>query len=89
MIQVEVFGEAAVMRAVAEALERLDGVSRVRSVNATRPGHVLVAALVRPRAVDPLLDEVQRLGVPDSGITLSRMEVVGEMVGGSAETTLV
>ena len=89
MIQVEVFGEAAVMRAVAEALERLDGVSRVRSVNATRPGHVLVAALVRPRAVDPLLDEVRRLGVPDSGITLSRMEVVGEMVGGSAETTLV
>jgi uncharacterized hydrophobic protein (TIGR00271 family) len=89
MIQLEVFGEAAVMTAVAESLERLDGVSRVRSVNATRPGHVLVAALARPRAVDPLLDEMRRLGVPDSGITLSRMEVVGEMVGGSAETTLV
>jgi uncharacterized hydrophobic protein (TIGR00271 family) len=89
MIQLEVFGETAVMTAVAESLERLDGVSRVRSVNATRPGHLLVGALVRPRAVDPLLDEMRRLGVPESGITLSRMEVVGEMVGGSAETTLV
>jgi uncharacterized hydrophobic protein (TIGR00271 family) len=89
MIQLEVFGETAVMTAVAESLERLDGVSRVRSVSATRPGHVLVGALVRPRAVDPLLDEVRRLGVPDSGITLTRMEVVGEMVGGAAETTLV
>ncbi len=59
MIQLEVFGETAVMTAVAESLERLDGVSRVRSVNATRPGHVLVAGLVRPRAVDPLLDEMR------------------------------
>ena len=89
MIQLEVFGETAVMTAVAESLERLDGVSRVRSVNAARPGHVLVAGLVRPRAVDPLLDEMRRLGVPDSGITLTRLDVVGQMVGGSAETTLV
>lgn len=89
MMQLEVFGETAVMTAVTESLERLDGVSRVRSVNATRPGHALVAALVRPNAVDPLLDEMRHLGIPDSGITLSRMEVVGEMVGGSAETTLV
>ena len=89
MIQLEVFGESATMAAVAESIERLDGVSRVRSVSATRPGHVLVAGLVRPRAVDPLLDELDRLGVPDSGITLSRVEAVGQTVGGAAETTLV
>ena len=77
------------MAAVAESIERLDGVSRVRSVSATRPGHVLVAGLVRPRAVDPLLDELDRLGVPASGITLSRVEAVGQIVGGAAETTLV
>ena len=89
MIQLEVFGESATMAAVAESIERLDGVSRVRSVSATRPGHVLVAGLVRPRAVDPLLDELDRLGVPASEITLSRIEAVGQMVGGAAETTLV
>ena len=77
------------MAAVAESFERLDGVSRVRSVSATRPGHVLVAGLVRPRAVDPLLDELDRLGVPASEITLSRVEAVGQTVGGAAETTLV
>ena len=89
MIQLEVFGESTTMAAVAESLERLDGISRVRSVSATRPGHALVAGLVRPRAVDPLLDELDRLGVPDSEITLSRVEAVGQMVGGAAETTLV
>src|SRR5262245_21217496 len=89
MIQLEVFGESATMAAVAESIEQLDGVSRVRSVSATRPGHVLVAGLVRPRAVDPLLDELNRLGVPESGITLSRLDPVNQTVGGSAETTLV
>ena len=89
MIQLEVFGESATMTGVAESLERLDGVSRVRAVTATRPGHVLVAGLVRPNAIDPLMDELGRLGVPESGITLSRVEAVGQMVGGAAETTLV
>jgi uncharacterized hydrophobic protein (TIGR00271 family) len=89
MIQLEVFGESATMTAVAESLERLDGVTRVRSVSATRPGHLLVAGLVRPRAVDSLLDELGRLGIPDSDVTLSRVEAVGQAFGGAAETTLV
>jgi uncharacterized hydrophobic protein (TIGR00271 family) len=89
MIELEVFGESATMATVAENLERLDGVSRVRSVNATRPGHALVAGVVRPNAVEPLLGELRRLGVPDTGITLSRVEVVGQTVTGSPETSLV
>jgi uncharacterized hydrophobic protein (TIGR00271 family) len=89
MIQLEVFGESATMTTVAESLERLDGVSRLRSVSATLPGHALVAGVVRPGAVDPLLAELRRLGVPDSGITLSRVEVVGQTVSGSPETSLV
>ena len=89
MIQLEVFGESAAMAAVAESLEPLDGVSRLRSVSATRPGHVLVAGVVHPSAVDPMLAELRRLGVPDDGITLSRVEVVGQTVTGTAETSLV
>jgi uncharacterized hydrophobic protein (TIGR00271 family) len=89
MIQLEVFGESATMGSVVESLARLDGVSRLRSVTATRPGHVLVGGVVSPAAVDPLLAELRRLGVPDTGITLSRVEVVGQAVAGSAETTLV
>jgi len=89
MLQLEVFGESTTMEVVADSLERLDGVSRLRSVSATRPGHALVAGLVRPNAIDPLMDELGRLGVPESGITLSRVDAVGQMVGGAAETTLV
>ncbi len=89
MIQFEAFGESGRMRTVAEALEGLDGVSRVRLVGATRPGHSLVAGVVSPGAVDLLLDEVRRRGVEDSEITLSRVEVVGQMLGGSAATSLV
>ena len=90
MIQLEVFGESATMAAVAESLERLDGVSRVRAVSATRPGHVLVAGLVRPSASRPAPGRAATVsGVPESGITLSRVEAVGQMVGGAAETTLV
>ena len=89
MIQLEVFGESAAMAEVAASLEELDGVSRVRRIDATRPGHALVAGVVRPNAVDPLLDELQRLGVPDDGVTLSRVEVVGQMAAGTPETTLV
>jgi len=89
MIQLEVFGESTMMAAVADSLAHLDGVSRVRSVGAIRPGHILVAGVVDPNAVDPLLDELHRLGVSDSGITLSRVEVVGTAVRGAAETSLV
>jgi uncharacterized hydrophobic protein (TIGR00271 family) len=89
VIQLEVFGEAAPMARVAESLEQLDGVSRVRSVSATLPGHLLVAGVVQPNAVDPLLAELRRLDVPDAGVTLSRVEVVGQTVSGSPETSLV
>jgi uncharacterized hydrophobic protein (TIGR00271 family) len=89
VIQFEIFGESAVTTKVAKSLERLDGVSRLRSVNATLPGHVLVAGVVRPGAIDPLLAELHQLGVPDAGITLSRVDVVGQTVSGSAETSLV
>ena len=42
-----------------------------------------------PGAVDPLLSELRRLCIPDDGITLSGVEVVGQTVTGSAQTTLV
>ena len=89
MIQLEVFGKSTTIATVADSLEELEGVSRVRRVDATRPGHALVAGIVRPDAVEPLLEDLQRLGVPDDGVTLSRVEIVGQTVAGTAETSLV
>jgi uncharacterized hydrophobic protein (TIGR00271 family) len=89
MMQLEVFGESATMATVAESLDQLDGVSRVRRLDATRPGHSVVVAAVRPRAVDTLLEELRRLGVPDPAATVTRLEVVDWTATRPAETSLV
>jgi uncharacterized hydrophobic protein (TIGR00271 family) len=77
------------MTTVAESLDELDGVSRVRLVPATRANHALVLAAVRPNAVDPLLGRLRELGIDDDEVVLTRPQVVGGMLTGSAETSLV
>ena len=89
MIALEVFGESALLERVASTLDRTDGVSRVACIDATRPGHALVSARVRPRSVDALLDTLHGLGVADSDVTLDRIEVVGALSQGRAERTMV
>jgi uncharacterized hydrophobic protein (TIGR00271 family) len=77
------------MAVAADLLDSLDDVSRVRRVDATRPGHSLVSATVRPRAVDGLLDELRRLGVPDDEVTVTRVEVVEWTATRGARAALV
>jgi uncharacterized hydrophobic protein (TIGR00271 family) len=89
MMQVEVFGPSGVMAEVASALDALDGVSRVRRVEAVRPGHSVVAAAALPRAVDPVLDELSRLEVPGSDIAVTRVDVVEWSATRDAEAGLV
>jgi uncharacterized hydrophobic protein (TIGR00271 family) len=87
VISLEVFGETTAMASVAELLVGVDGVSRVRTVDATRAGNSIVSAAVRPRAVDRVLDALRREGVPDGDVTLTRAELVG--LAGPSEATLV
>lgn len=89
MINLEVFGDSAAMSTVAELLDDVDGVSRVRRVDAARAGHSVVSAAVRPRAVDALLVALRRQGVPAADVTLTRVEVVGSLATGPAEASLV
>jgi uncharacterized hydrophobic protein (TIGR00271 family) len=89
MIALEVFGESALLERVARTLDQTDGVSHVACIGATRPGHALVSARVRPRSVDALLDTLHGLGVVDSNVTLDRIEVVGALSQGRAERTMV
>jgi uncharacterized hydrophobic protein (TIGR00271 family) len=77
------------MTAVARLLDENDEVGRVRLAEATRPGHAVVVATVHPRAVDELLADLRRLGVPDGGVTLTREEVLGRSSGEGAEAGLV
>jgi uncharacterized hydrophobic protein (TIGR00271 family) len=89
MMGIEVFGESAAMATVAELLDDREGVTRVRQVEATRPGHAIVAAVVRPRSVDDLLDELHRLGIPEEDTTVARIEVVEWTATRGAKTALV
>lgn len=89
MIRLEVFGESEAMAVVARLLDKSDDVSRVRLTSATRPGHAVVLASVRPRAVDELLGDLRQLGVPDAEVTLTREDVLGRSSGEGAEAGLV
>ncbi len=89
MISLEVFGESAEMATVAKLLDEAEGVSRVRLVDATRAEHSLVAASVRPRHVDALMERLHRHGVPAGEITLARVEIVGRAASAPAEATFV
>jgi len=77
------------MATVAQLLDENDEVSRVRLTGATRPEHAVVVATVHPRAVDELLDNLRRLGVPEADVTLTRVEVLGRSSGQGAEAGLV
>jgi uncharacterized hydrophobic protein (TIGR00271 family) len=89
MIDLEVFGTTAAMQAVAGRLDDIDGVSRVRLVDASREGYSVVSASLRPRTTDLVLDDLRRHGVADSDIELRRVELVGSLATGRAEASLV
>jgi uncharacterized hydrophobic protein (TIGR00271 family) len=89
VIRLEVFGESGAMATVAQLLDENDEVSRVRLTGATRPEHAVVVATVHPRAVDELLDNLRRLGIPEADVTLTRAEVLGRSSGQGAEAGLV
>ena len=89
MIALEIFGESGLLELVATRLDQTDGVSHVTCIDATSAGRALVSARVRPRSVDALLDTLHGLGVADTEITLTRMEVVGALATGRADRTMV
>jgi hypothetical protein len=77
------------MAEVASALDALDGVTRVRRVDAARPGHSVVVAAARPSSVDPLLDELARFeilgsdtaGLGEAGAASGALGLLGANVG--------
>ncbi len=89
MISLEVFGRSAEMVRVAARLDGYEGVSRVRQAETTRPGYAVVLARVRPRMVDPLLEELREQGVPDGDILLSQLEVIGRAASARTKPSLV
>ena len=77
------------MTAVAQLLDGNPDISRVRVADAWGPGRAAVLATVDARAVDELLEDLRRLGLPDGSVTLTREEVLGRSSGKGAEAGLV
>ncbi len=89
MIKLEVFGESALMAAVARMLDESNDVDRITLTSAMRAGHSVVLATAHPSAVDQLLGDLRRLGVPEAQCTLMRVEVLGRSSGDTGEAGLV
>ena len=89
MMELEVFGESAAMATVAELLDGADGTHRVMQVDATRARALRRLGRRAPGALDALLEDLRRLDVPDSDITVTRVEVVDWSATRSSEATFV
>src|SRR4051812_31295760 len=81
MLDLTLFGDAGAMARVAAGLDAITGTARVRVVEAARPGKAVVRADVAHDAVDDVLDELERLPVPASDVSLARVELVGRVRG--------
>jgi uncharacterized hydrophobic protein (TIGR00271 family) len=89
MLDLKVFGESGAMARVAARLDAIGGTAQVRVVDATRPGSSVVRADVAHDSVDDVLDELERLDVPPADVSMARVELVGQVAGRRAETSLV
>ncbi len=76
MMTIRAFGDSTALLDVADRFDGRDDVSFLSNVAATRPGHSILSAVVRPRAVEPMIAELRRVGVADGDLTVTRMEVV-------------
>src|SRR4051812_28174727 len=88
MLDLKLFGDSEAMARIATRLDALAGTAQVRVVNATRPGKAVVRADVGHDSVDDVLDELERLTVPASDVSLARVELVGRLAGRKAGTRL-
>jgi len=86
MLDLKLFGDSGAMARVAARLDALAGTAQVRVVEATRPGKAVVRADVAHDSVDDVLDELERLAVPASDVSLARVELVGRLAGRRADT---
>jgi Domain of unknown function (DUF389) len=82
---VQVIGQGNRAESIAGLLDQLEGARAVTLVPAVRAGHSVASATIPPTALDGLMEELQRLGVPVADITVTRAEAVGQPAGTERE----
>src|SRR6476646_2345509 len=89
MLDLRGFGESRCVARVAARVDELPGTAQVRVIGAVRAGSSVLQADVAHDAVDEVLDELDRLAVPPADVSMARVEVVGQLAGRRADTSLV
>jgi uncharacterized hydrophobic protein (TIGR00271 family) len=89
MLDLKVSGESADMARVAARLDAITGTAQVCVLDTVRPGRSVVRADVAHDSVDEVLDELELLAVPARSISIARIELVGQLAGRKADTSLV
>src|SRR4051812_23438611 len=82
----ELAGDSAAMARVAARQDAMTGTAGMRVIDAAQPGTAVVRADVAHDSVDDVLDELERLAVPASDVSLARVELVGRLAGRRADT---
>ncbi|MBS1878977.1 MAG: DUF389 domain-containing protein [Actinobacteria bacterium] len=85
---IRAFGPSTGLGKVAERLDGREGVSFVSATEATRTGHAVLSAVVRPRAVETVLGDLRQAGVAPEDVTVTRMDVVKWTVDKPTESSL-
>lgn len=89
MLFVQVIGHSKRAESIAALLDQLEGARAVTVVPAVRVDHSVASATIPPAALDELLDDLDRLGVSATDITVTRAEAVGQAAGGVREAGVV
>ena len=77
MLQLRIYGDAAVLGPVADGLGSLSGVRHVGRGERNPGGRGLVTADISPEAADEALTRLERLGIKAEDISLVRLETIG------------
>jgi uncharacterized hydrophobic protein (TIGR00271 family) len=89
VLLVQVIGHSKRAESIAALLDQLEGARAVTLVPAVRVDHSVASATIPPAALDELLDDLDRLGVSATDITVTRAEAVGQAAGGVREAGVV
>jgi uncharacterized hydrophobic protein (TIGR00271 family) len=85
MLYVQITSHSHQAESIAGLLDRLEGARAVTLVPAVRPAHAVASATIPPAALDGLLEDLHRLGVSSTDITVTRAEPVGQPPGRARE----
>lgn len=89
MLQLRVYGDSAVLVAVAARLNALPGARHVSLVETEADRTALVTADVRSDTADPALAMLETLGVPRADIALVRLDTIAPEAGTSEASALI